>query len=67
MENGDIILNPQYIQYIMQKEQSAQMGGGNDQGSGDEEEVQNGGFGNDDIDSMVDEAVSGMQKAMRLI
>ena len=85
LEHGDILLNPQYIQYLLQKEQAAQMGGGGDMGSmggGDEsgpEEDQNGGFsggdeedsdeGGNETDSMVDEAMSGvdMTKAFRII
>lgn len=86
LEHGDIILNAQYIQYVLQKEQAEQMsmgqggdgmpqmgndfGGGaqgSEEGDGQEEE----GFGGSDIDSLVDDAMSGidskMQKAFRLI
>jgi len=67
---GDIICNPQYIQYRLQKEaaeQQAQMeqaqgGGAEDGGGEDAEEDFN--FSDEDIDGIVDEA---MQKAVRLI
>jgi hypothetical protein len=53
---GDIICNPQYIQYRIQKEQSEQMGGG-------EQEEQN----QDEFDGDIDEIMAGMEKAIRLI
>ena len=70
---GDIIANPQYIQYRMAKEQEASMnqqGGGDDsaqpgdqdQGTGEDE-----GFGSDEVDSMVDDAMSGLEKTFKLI
>jgi hypothetical protein len=86
LENGDILLNPQYIQYILQQQQAAAMQGGGDtsgmggdeNGNSEESNQEDGeesdseeGFGSDDMDSMVDEAMSGiegkMQKAFRLI
>jgi hypothetical protein len=65
---GDIICNPQYIQYRLGKEQmeaqqqQEQEGGdmGGDGDTGDD-------FSDEDIDSMVDEAMQGMEKAIRLI
>ena len=68
---GDIICNPQYVQYRIQKEQAdamnAQQGGDPGDGSeGGDDEVSE-----DDINSMVDEAVDGqdekMEKAIILI
>jgi hypothetical protein len=68
LEHGDIILNPQYIQYIMQKEQAdAQQ----DQGASADAGADTGfsGFGEDDIDSAVNDAVDSMDmnKAVSLI
>jgi hypothetical protein len=56
LEHGDIILNPSYIQYITQKEQAAAMA---DQGAEME--------GEGEYDEMVDEAMSGLEKAIRII
>ena len=66
---GDIIANPQYIQYRLAKEQQEQMsamqqggGGGEEQGFGDEDMdmdlggEDNGEIGDEDINSAVDEA-----------
>lgn len=58
---GDIIANPQYIQYRMNKEQMEQMGG--DQ----EESDQNNNNYNDFIDEDVEEAMDNLGKAVRLI
>ena len=56
---GDIILNPQYIQYRMQKEQAAEMAAQESEEFVDEEE--------DDTDNMVNEVMDEMEKAVRLI
>lgn len=67
---GDIICNPQYIQYRLQKEaaeQQAQMGqdqGGGAEGDGGAGAPDDFNFSDEDIDGIVDEA---MQKAVRLI
>lgn len=52
---GDIICNPQYIQYRMQKEQIEQMG------NNQQEEVEN------NFDEDIDEIMAGMEKAIKLI
>lgn len=62
VEHGDIILNPQYIQYVLAKEQVAEMSG-----SEEDEEPGFGGFSENDVDEMVDDAMGGMKKAVKLI
>ena len=74
---GDIICNPQYIQYRIQKEQADAMNsqggpeggdsGDGSQGQGDDYETNE--FSDEDIDEAVDEAVDGadMEKAILLI
>ena len=75
-EYGDIICNPQYIQYRIQKEQAdmmAQQGGGEEGGGfpgGDEEgapgqgDDEENGMSDEEIDDIVDEAVDGTDKKM---
>ena len=73
---GDIICNPQYVQYRIQKEQAdamAAQGGGDMGGAPDEggfEDDESGhGISDEEMDDMVDEAVGGknMEKAIILI
>lgn len=79
---GDIICNPQYIQYRIQKEQmeqQQQMGGGMDEGMDDGQDMSDGNeenqdnqnndynFDDEEIGGMVDDAMNNMQKAVRLI
>ena len=56
---------------LAQAKQAAEMSGGGDEGNdfqeGADSENENEGFSDDDIDGMVDEAMSGMEKAIRLI
>jgi predicted DCC family thiol-disulfide oxidoreductase YuxK len=68
-KDGDIILNSVYLQA---KQAAAMEQGGGEDGfqdgaEGGDKESGFGGFSDDDIDSAVDEAVSGMEKAIRLI
>lgn len=65
-KDGDIILNSVYLQA---KQAAAMEGGGDGQNGaeGDGDETGFGGFSEDDIDGAVDEAVQGMEKAIRLI
>lgn len=64
-EYGDIICNPQYIQYRIAKEQAAEMAG--QQEDMDEDESGFGGFSDEDVDDVIDETMDGMEKAVRLI
>ena len=64
--NGDVILNSIWLQ----AKQAAAMdqGGESDQGAEGEGDSEGfGGFSDDDIDGAVDEAIQGMEKAIRLI
>jgi hypothetical protein len=67
LPNGDIVLHPQYIQYILQKEQMAagQSAMGSESGQIDENSDTN--FDDEEIGNMIDDAMGGMEKAIRLI
>ena len=69
LENGNIILNSVYLQAKQAAEMQQQGEGGEDgsgfEGEGDDSDFS--GFSEDDIDGAVDEALQGMEKAIRLI
>jgi len=65
--NGDVILNSIWLQ-AKQAAAMDEQGGGDDQGAeGEGDSAGFGGFSDDDIDGAVDEAIQGMEKAIRLI